>query len=171
MRRRFRVKAWYLWLSDSSSAGKHNLSEMNTVRRAPSARKFTLLYRMVVERNPKMCTGGVLLTLGRHLQPRCAASSRITSVGPCVAGKPPQSWCYSQSWQLQQQGCLTEAAECKLSKYQEPVDACQMSGWELHYDMNLLRWDVEAWLTRDPRSFFIYFFLGGGFLCSAQMRE
>lgn len=109
-----------------------------------------------------------------HIEPaaaaRSAASSQIASVGPCVAGKPPQSRFYSQSWQLQQQGCFNEAAECKLSKYQEPVDQSQMSGWELYYDMSLLRWDVEALLTRDPRSVFLLLFLGGGvfwrgFLC------
>lgn len=130
--------------------------------------------RMMVESNPDICTVGALLTLSQQLQPRSAASSQITSVGPCVAGKPPQSRCYSQSWQLQQQGCFDEAAECKLSKYQEPVDQCQMSGWELYYDMSLLRWDVEALLTRDPRLVFLLLFLGGDafggfFVLNAEM--
>lgn len=134
---------------------------MSTVQRAPSVRTFMLLDRMVVESDPKICTVGALLTLSQQLQPRSAASSQIASVGPCAAGKPPQSRCYSRSWQLQQQGCFNQAAECKLSKYQEPVDQCQMSGWELYYDMGLLRWHVEALLTRDPRSVSLLLFPGG----------
>lgn len=133
---------------------------MSTVQRAPPVRKFMLLDRMVVESNPKICTVGALLPLSQQLQPRSAASSQVASVGPCAAGKPPQSRCYSQSWQLQQQGCFNQAAECKLSKYQEPVAQCQVSGWEL-YDMSLLRWAAEAPLTRDPRLLLLLLFPGG----------